>query len=102
MNGALIVLVLLLAVVAAFGLQNPGEHTVRFLHLTWVTSMLGVIVAAFAAGVLGGWITGVPGYFRRRSEASAWKKRIQELEIEVAALKAKLPPTAAPGPEGKR
>ncbi|MBP2669173.1 MAG: hypothetical protein H6Q80_1375 [Deltaproteobacteria bacterium] len=101
MNGALVVLVLLLAVVAAFGLQNPGEYTVRFLHLSWVTSMLGVIVAAFAAGVLGGWITGVPGYFRRRSEASAAKKRIQELEIEVAALKAKSAPPAGPAAEGK-
>lgn len=100
MKGVLIVLVLLLALVAAFGLQNPGEHTVRFLHLSWVTTMLGVIVAAFAAGVLGGWLTGVPGYFRRRSEASAANKRIQELEIEVAALKAKVPHPVAPGKEG--
>ena len=34
MNGALIVLVLLLAVVAAFAVQNPGIINVRFLHVS--------------------------------------------------------------------
>ena len=69
MKFSMIVLIVLLALVAAFGLQNPGEHTVRFLQLSWVTSMLGVIVASFAAGVLGGWLAGLPGFFRRRAEA---------------------------------
>jgi uncharacterized membrane protein YciS (DUF1049 family) len=101
-NGALVVLVVLLAVVAAFAVQNPGIITVRFLHLSGSTSVLVVIVAAFAAGVLGGWLAGLPGYFRRRSEASAARKRIQELEIEVAALQAKSAAPTAPGPEGKR
>ncbi|OGR22471.1 MAG: hypothetical protein A2559_04500, partial [Deltaproteobacteria bacterium RIFOXYD2_FULL_66_9] len=87
MKFSLIVLIVLLALVAAFGLQNPGEHTVRFLQLSWVTSMLGVIVASFAAGVLGGWLAGLPGTFRRRAEASAAAKRIRELEAEVGELK---------------
>jgi uncharacterized membrane protein YciS (DUF1049 family) len=95
-KGVLVVLVLMLAVVATFGLQNPGEYTVRFLHLSWVTSMLGVIVAAFAAGVLGGWLTGVPGHFRRRSEASAASRRIRELEAEVEQLK-RIAGTPKPG-----
>jgi len=101
-NGALVALVVLLAVVAAFAVQNPGIITVRFLHLSGSTSVLVVIVSAFAAGVLGGWLAGLPGYFRRRSEASAARKRIQELEIEVAALRAKSAAPTAPGPEGKR
>jgi uncharacterized integral membrane protein len=101
-NGVLIVLVVLLAVVAAFAVQNPGVITVRFLHLSGSTSVLVVIVAAFAAGVVGGWLAGLPGSFRRRSEASGAKKRIQELEIEVAALQAKSAAPTAPGPEGKR
>jgi uncharacterized membrane protein YciS (DUF1049 family) len=98
----LVALVVLLAVVAAFAVQNPGIITVRFLHLSGSTSVLVVIVSAFAAGVLGGWLAGLPGYFRRRSEASAARKRIQELEIEVAALQAKSAAPTAPGPEGKR
>ena len=61
-----------------------------------------MIVASFAAGVLGGWLAGLPGYFRRRSEATAAKKRIQELETEVAALQANSAAPAAPVPEGKR
>jgi len=101
-NGALIVLVLLLAVVAAFAVQNPGIINVRFLHVSGSTSLLVVIVASFAAGVLGGWLAGLPGYFRRRSEANAAKKRIQELETEMAALRAKSAAPAAPVPEGKR
>jgi len=95
-KGVLVILMLLLALVATFGLQNPGVITVRFVHLSWVTSMLGVIVAAFAAGVLGGWLTGVPGHFRRRSEASAASRRIRELEAEVEQLK-RIAGTPKPG-----
>jgi len=101
LNGALIVLVLLLAVVAAFAVQNPGIINVRFLHVSGSTSLLVVIVASFAAGVLGGWLAGLPGYFRRRAGTSAANKRIQELEIEVAALKANSAPPAAPATGGK-
>ena len=99
MKFSMIVLIVLLALVAAFGLQNPGEHTVRFLQLSWVTSMLGVIVAAFAAGVLGGWLAGLPGFFRRRSEAAAAARRIRELEAEVGDLK-KAAERTTPSPAG--
>ena len=87
MKFSMIVLIVLLAVVAAFGLQNPGEYTVRFLHLSWVTSMLGVIVASFAAGVLGGWLAVLPGFFRRRTVAATAAKRIRALEAEIGDLK---------------
>ena len=96
MKGTLIILVVLLAVVAGFAVQNPGIITVRFLNYSWTTSLLVMIVAAFGTGVLGGWLAGLPGYFRRRSESSAANRRIQELEIEIAALKAKSAPPAAP------
>ena len=100
MKLSMIVLIVLLAFVAAFGLQNPGEYTVRFLQLSWVTSMLGVIVAAFAAGVLGGWLAGLPGFFRRRAEATAATKRIRELEAEIGDLK-KAAAATTPSPTGK-
>ena len=100
MKFSLVVLIVLLALVAIFAVQNPGIITVRFLTLSGATSVLVVIVAAFAAGVLGGWLVGLPAHFRRRSVTSVAKKRIQELEIEVAALKAKIPPPMAPGKGG--
>ncbi|HEX9191335.1 MAG TPA: LapA family protein [Candidatus Deferrimicrobiaceae bacterium] len=100
MKGVLILLVLLLAVVAAFAVQNPGVITVRFLNFTWPTSLLAVIVAAFGAGVLAGWLAILPGYFRRRSGISTANKRIRELEIEVAALKTKPTPPAGPAQKG--
>ena len=86
MKGALIALVLLLALVATFAVQNPGIITVKFLHLDGATSLLVVVVAAFAAGVLGGWLAGLPGYFRRRSEASTARQKIRELKAEIENL----------------
>ena len=101
MKGTLVVLVLLLAVVVAFAVQNPVVVTVRFFHLSGPTHLLVVIVVAFAAGLLAGWIAGLPMYFRRRSEMSTARKRIQLLDIEVAALKEKIPPPTTPAPGGK-
>ena len=46
----LLVLVVLLALVAAFAVQNPGVIVVRFLTFSGYASLLVVIVAAFAAG----------------------------------------------------
>ena len=83
----LIVLVVLLALVAAFAVQNPGIIVVRFLSYSGYTSLLVVIVAAFAAGVVSAGLAALPGFFRRRSAAGAAVRRIKELEAEVAGLK---------------
>jgi len=82
MKLSMIVLIVLLALVAAFAVQNPGIITLRFLQYTGDTSILVVIIAGFGAGVLGGWLAGLPGFFRRRSEAAAAARRIRELEAE--------------------
>jgi len=87
MKFSMIVLIVLLALVAAFAVQNPGIITLRFLQYTGDTSILVVIIAGFGAGVLGGWLAGLPGYFRRRTEAAGAVKRIRELEAEVGVLK---------------
>jgi uncharacterized membrane protein YciS (DUF1049 family) len=100
MKLSMIVLIVLLAVVAAFAVQNPGIITVRFIHLTGDTSLLVVIVAGFGAGVLGGWLAGLPGFFRRRTEAAAAARRIRELEAEVGDLK-KVAAGTTPPPTGK-
>ena len=98
MKGVLLVLVALLALVAAFAVQNPGVIVVRFLTWSGYTSLLVVIVAAFAAGVVSAGLAGLPGFFRRRSEAGAAARRIRELESEIGELKktvAKLTPPPA-------
>jgi uncharacterized membrane protein YciS (DUF1049 family) len=100
MKISMILLIVLLALVAAFAVQNPGIITVRFIHLTGDTSLLVVIVAGFGAGVLGGWLAGLPGFFRRRSEAAAAAKRIRELEAEVGGLKGKPGGPTPPAPGG--
>ena len=99
MKAVLIVLVVLLAVVATFAVQNPGIIVFRVLTYSGYTSLLVVIVAAFAAGVVFAGLAGLPGFFRRRSEAAAAARRIRELEAEVGVLKGKTgrPTPLAPG-----
>lgn len=88
MRAVLVVLVVVLGVVAAFAVQNPGIVTVRFLTYSADTSLLIIIVLSFAAGILAGWLVGIPASFRR-------SRRIRELEAEVAA---KARPDDAPRP----
>jgi len=100
MKAVLLVLVVLLALVAAFAVQNPGIIVVRFLTFSGYTSLLVVIVAAFAAGVVSAGLAGLPGFFRRRSEAGVAARRIRELEAEVGDLKKTAAPTTPPAPGG--
>ncbi len=88
MRAVLVLLVAVLALVAAFAVQNPGIVTVRFIHLSADTSLLVIIVLSFGAGILAGWLAGMPTSFRRA-------RRIRELEAEVAA---KGRPADAPTP----
>jgi len=100
MKAVLLVLVVLLALVAAFAVQNPGIIVVRFLTFSGYTSLLVVIVAAFAAGVVSAGLAGLPGFFRRRSEAGVAARRIRELEGEVGDLKGKPGGPTPPAPGG--
>ena len=85
MRLVLIVLVVLMGVVAMFAIQNPGIITVKFFTLSGETSILVVIVTAFGAGVVVGFLPGIPASFRR-------KRRIRELESEMATLRKSQPP----------
>jgi len=100
MKAVLIVLVVLLALVAAFAVQNPGIIVFRFLTFSGYTSLLVVIVAAFAAGIVSAGLAGLPGFFRRRTEAGAAARRIRELEAEVGDLKVKPGRPTPPAPGG--
>ncbi|MDX1815502.1 MAG: LapA family protein [Thermodesulfobacteriota bacterium] len=81
----LIVLIVLLGVVAMFAIQNPGVVTVNFLNYYANTSILIVIVVSFGLGVLVGLLPGIPTAFRR-------KRRIRELEADLAAHRKSQPP----------
>jgi uncharacterized integral membrane protein len=100
MKFSMIVLLVLMGVVTVFAVQNSGDITVRFLHVSRPTSIPVVVVAAFAAGVLGGWLAGLPGFFRRRSEAAAAARRIRELEAVVGDLKGRPGGPTPPAPGG--
>jgi uncharacterized integral membrane protein len=100
MKASLLVLVVLLALVATFAVQNPGIIVVRFLTFSGYSSLLVVIVAAFAAGIVSAGLAGLPGFFRRRSEAGAAARRIRDLEAEVGDLKRKPGGPTLPAPGG--
>ena len=76
----MILIVVLLALVAMFAVQNPGIITVQFLHLSAVTSLLVVIVVGFGIGVLVGFLGGVPASLRKG-------RRVRELEKEISSLR---------------
>ncbi|MBI5575508.1 MAG: LapA family protein [Deltaproteobacteria bacterium] len=88
MRAVLLLIIVLLAVVAAFAVQNPGIIDVRFLHLSGSTSLLVVIVLAFGIGVLVGFLGCVPSSIRRA-------RRIRELSAELDSLRK---PSGAPPP----
>ncbi|GAB4373282.1 MAG: hypothetical protein Kow00128_22730 [Deltaproteobacteria bacterium] len=73
----LILLVIVMGLVAAFAIQNPGIVTVQFFTLSASTSILVIIVVAFGAGVLVGFLPGIPSAFQRR-------KKVKELEAALA------------------
>jgi Allophanate hydrolase subunit 1 len=87
-------------VIALFhALQALRDDRIRNLHPGY-TSLLVVIVVAFAAGVASAGLAGLPGFFRRRSEAGAAARRIRELEAEVGDLKGKPGGPTPPAPGG--
>ena len=68
-----------------FAMQNQDPVTIQFLAYYTKTSILVVIVAAFGIGVLVGLLPGIPTAFRR-------KRRIRELETDLAAHRKPAPP----------
>lgn len=90
MQAFLIILVVLLALVAAFAVQNPGIILVHFLGLTAYTSLLVVIIASFGVGILAAVLGGAPAWWRKR-------RRIRELEAEVSSLRIRLEEASRPG-----
>ena len=85
MRLVLVLLIIVMGLLVTFAIQNPGDITVKFLTLSRKTSIPEVIVAAFGAGVVVGFLPGIPASFRRR-------RRIRELESELAVLRKPQPP----------
>lgn len=88
MRAVLLLIIFLLALVAAFAVQNPGVIGVRFLNFSGNTSLLVIIVLAFGFGVLVGFLGCVPSSLRRA-------RRIRELSSELDSLRK---PSGTPPP----
>lgn len=91
MRFVLVILVILMGVVSVFAIQNPGIVTVSFFNYSGSTSILVVIVVSFGAGVIVGILPGIPTGFKR-------KRRIRELESDLATYRKSDPPSASTAP----
>jgi len=85
----LIILVVLMGLFAMVAIQNPGVVTINFFNYFAETSILVVIVVAFGAGVIVGFLPGIPTAFKRR-------RRIRELESDLATHRKSEPPPPPP------
>jgi uncharacterized integral membrane protein len=86
----LVLLILVLVLVAVFALQNPGIITISFLNQTARTSLLAVIIGAFAAGFVAALLAGIPPWYRNR-------RRLREAQKEAADLRRKQAEASFPG-----
>jgi putative membrane protein len=93
---AILILILLLAllaaiaaVVLAFG--NPGVITVHFLTWNFDSSLALLLLASFGLGVVLGWLLTVPSSIKKSLTIAGHKKKIDNLEKQVAAKTYNLP-----------
>ncbi len=90
MKAFLLVLVVVLALAVLFAVQNPAPFTVNFLSLSGQASPLVVILLPFGLGLVAGLLCGIPGWARGR-------RRIRELEAELAERRKPSPPSPEAG-----
>lgn len=91
MRLVLIIMVILMGLVSVFAIQNSDIVTVSFFNYSGSTSILVIIIISFGAGVLVGFLPGIPTGFKR-------KRRIRELESELAVLRKAQPPPPSTEP----
>jgi uncharacterized integral membrane protein len=85
-----LVISLIIALVAViFAVQNTALVTVTFLVWNLENSLAVVLLVAVFAGVLISIFASLPGWIRNRVGKSGQKKKVKELETELARLNEK-------------
>ena len=85
MTGFLIAAIVLAALVAIFALQNSAVIMVSFLAWHWEASLALVLILVLGAGILVGYLAGLPSAWKSKSELRQQRREISELEKEVGS-----------------
>jgi uncharacterized integral membrane protein len=83
MTGVLIAAVVLAALVAIFALQNSSVIMVTFLAWHWEASLALILILVLGAGILVGYLAGLPSAWKSKSELRQQRREIKDLEKEV-------------------
>ena len=84
MTGFLILAIALAAVVAIFALQNSAVIMVSFLAWHWEASLALILILVLGAGILVGYLAGLPSAWKSKSELRQQRREISDLENEAA------------------
>lgn len=85
MTGFLIAAIVLAALVAIFALQNSAVIMVSFLAWHWEASLALVLILVLGAGILVGYLAGLPSAWKSKSELRQQRREISDLEKEVGS-----------------
>ena len=83
MTGVLIAAIVLAALVAIFALQNSAVIMVSFLGWHWEASLALILILVLGAGILVGYLAGLPSAWKSKSELRQQRREIKDLEKEV-------------------
>ncbi|MGB6337922.1 MAG: LapA family protein [Thermoanaerobaculia bacterium] len=73
----------LAAVVAIFALQNSSVIMVSFMAWHWEASLALVLILVLGAGILVGYLAGLPSAWKNKAELRQHRREIADLEKEA-------------------
>jgi len=93
---AILIIVLILALLVAIAgmilaFNNPGIITVKFLTWSFESSLAVLSLASLGLGVVVGWLLTVPGSIKKSLTIGQNKKKIDQLEKQLASKTYNLP-----------
>ncbi len=92
MPGVLVFAIALAALAAVFAIQNADVITISFFGWAWDASLALVLILTLGAGVLIGYLSGLPSTWRRQTLIRQQRRQLEELERDLP-----LDPAGPPG-----
>ena len=87
MTGFLILAIALAVLVAIFAIQNSSVIMVTFLAWHWEASLALILIMVLGAGILIGYLAGLPSAWKSKSELRQQRREMKDLAKEVGDSK---------------